>query len=117
MLIRLHALLPQERHADPHPIQGSEQRALAPAPVRVPEVPFVFVSDRRQPFTTAGSARMIERAAAGLELEAPHAAPCVRHALANKGYDTRAIHGWLEHRSSTRTAVCTALAQKDFWRE
>jgi site-specific recombinase XerD len=57
---------------------------------------------------------MIERAAAaaGLELKAhPH---MLRHAcgyaLANKGHDTRAIQGWLGHRSITSTAVYTALA-------
>jgi site-specific recombinase XerD len=78
----------------------------------------------RPPFTTAAFARMIERAAAaaGLELKAhPH---MLRHAcgyaLANKGHDTRAIQGWLGHRSITSTAVYTALAPnrfKDFWRD
>jgi site-specific recombinase XerD len=32
------------------------------------------------------------------------------YALANKGHDTRAIQGWLGHRSITSTAVYTALA-------
>jgi site-specific recombinase XerD len=69
-------------------------------------------------------ARIIEHAAAaaGLQLKAhPH---MLRHAcgyaLANKGHDTRAIQGWLGHRSITGTAVYTALAPnrfKDFWRE
>jgi site-specific recombinase XerD len=69
-------------------------------------------------------ARMIQRAAvaAGLELKAhPH---MLRHAcgyaLANEGHDTRAIQGWLGHRSITSTAVYTALAPnrfKDFWRD
>ena len=61
-------------------------------------------------------------AGAGLELKAhPH---MLRHAcgyaLANKGHDTRAIQGWLGHRSITCTAVYTALAPnrfKDFWRD
>jgi site-specific recombinase XerD len=42
------------------------------------------------------------------------------YALANKGHDTRAIQGWLGHRSITNTAVYTALAPnrfKDFWRD
>jgi hypothetical protein len=66
-----------------------------------PSSPFVFVSERGSPFTTAGFARMIERTAdgAGLEINAhPH---MLRHAcgyaLANKGHDTRAIQGWLGH--------------------
>jgi site-specific recombinase XerD len=66
---------------------------------------------------------MIERAAAaaGLDLKAhPY---MLRHAcgyaLANKGRDTRAIQGWLGHRSITSTTVYTALAPKrlrHFWR-
>jgi site-specific recombinase XerD len=86
--------------------------------------PFVFVSERRSPFTTAGFARMIERAAAGAGLEHKGAPHMLRHPLrvrlANKGHDTRAIQGWLGHRSITSTAVYTALAPnrfKDFWRE
>ena len=85
---------------------------------------FVFVSERGSPFTTAGVARMIERAAAsaGLDLKAhPH---MLRHAcgyaLANRGHDTGAIRGWLGHRSITSTAIYTALAPnrfKDFWRD
>jgi site-specific recombinase XerD len=58
----------------------------------------------------------------GLELKAHP--QMLRHAcgyaLANKGHDTRAIQGWLGHRSITSTAVYTALAPnqfKDFWRE
>jgi hypothetical protein len=42
------------------------------------------------------------------------------YALANKGHDTRAIQGWLGHRSITSTAVYTALAPnrfQDFWRD
>jgi integrase len=107
-----------------HPIQGDELRALRRLQRESPSSPFVFVSERGSPFTTAGLARMIERAAAaaGIELKAhPH---MLRHAcgyaLANKGHDTRAIQGWLGHRSITSTAVYTALAPnrfKDFWRD
>jgi integrase len=42
------------------------------------------------------------------------------YAPSNKGHDTRAIQGWLGHRSITSTAVYTALAPnrfKGFWRE
>jgi site-specific recombinase XerD len=76
------------------------------------------------PFTTAGFARMIERAAAGAGLKLKAHPHMLRHAcgyaLANKGHDTRAIQGWLGHRSITSTAVYTALAPnrfKDFWRD
>jgi type 1 fimbriae regulatory protein FimB/type 1 fimbriae regulatory protein FimE len=107
-----------------HPIQGDELRALRRLLRESPTSPFVFVSERGSPFTTAGFARMLERAAAaaGLELKVhPH---MLRHAcgyaLANKGHDTRAIQGWLGHRSITSTAIYTALAPnrfKDFWRD
>jgi integrase len=76
---------------------------------------------RSQP---AGFARMIERAAAGAGLGLKARPHMLRHAcgyaLANKGHDTRAIQGWLGHRSITSTAVYTALAPnrfKDFWRD
>ncbi len=83
--------------------------------------PFVFVSERGPPFTTAGFARMIERAAtgAGLDIKAHPHMPTPA-ALTNRGHDTRAIQGWLGHRSITSTAVYTALAPnqfKDFWRD
>jgi site-specific recombinase XerD len=42
------------------------------------------------------------------------------YALTNKGHDTRAIQGWLGHRSIISTAVYTAPAPnrfKDFWRD
>jgi integrase len=107
-----------------HPLRGDELRALRRLQRESETSPFVFVSERGSPFTTAGFARMIERtaASAGLELKAhPH---MLRHAcgyaLANKGHDTRAIQGWLGHRSIASTAVYTALAPnrfKDFWRD
>jgi hypothetical protein len=107
-----------------HPLLGDELRALRRLQRESMPSPFVFVSERGSPFTTAGFARMIERVAvvAGLELKAhPH---MLRHAcgyaLANKGHDTRAIQGWLGHRSITSTAIYTALAPnrfKDFWRD
>jgi integrase len=107
-----------------HPLIGDEMGALRRLQRESQPSPFVFVSERGSPFTTAGFARMVERAAssAGLDLKAhPH---MLRHtcgyALANKGHDTRAIQAWLGHRSITSTAIYTALAPnrfKDFWRD
>ena len=106
-----------------HPIQGDELRALRRLLRESPPSPFIFVSERGSPFTTAGFARMIERAAAAARLELKAHPQMLRHAcgyaLANKGHDTRAIQRWLGHRSITSTAVYTALAPnrfKDFWR-
>ena len=78
-----------------HPLTGMEMRALRRLRREGPESPFIFVSERGSPFSTAGFARMIDRAAeaAGLEIKAhPH---MLRHAcgfkLANDGHDTRAL--------------------------
>jgi Phage integrase family len=96
-----------------HPLRGDELRALRRLQRESEPSPFAFVSERRSPFTTAGFARMVERAAAvaNLELKAhPH---MLRHAcsyaLANKGHDTRAIQAWLGLRSIASTAIYTAL--------
>ena len=100
---------------------GDELRALGRLQRESETSPFVFVSERGSPFTTAGFARMVERAAgaAGLELNAhPH---MLRHAcgyaLANRGHDTRAIQGTGRF---TSTAIYTAQAPKrfkDFWQD
>ena len=84
-----------------HPLLGDEMRALRRLQRECDASPFVFVSERGAPFTTAGFARMVERAAAtGLKLKAhPHMLrEACGYALASKGYDTRAIQVWLGHR-------------------
>jgi type 1 fimbriae regulatory protein FimB/type 1 fimbriae regulatory protein FimE len=107
-----------------HPILGDEMRALRRLQrEQEPKSPFVFTSERGSPFTTAGFARMIERAgtAAGLGFKAhPH---MLRHAcgfaLANKGHDTRALQAYLGHRNIQHTVRYTELSPqrfKDFWR-
>src|SRR5690242_6127290 len=100
---------------------GSKTRSLARE--QDPRSAFVFTSERGSPFTTAGFARMVERAgeAAGLGFKAhPH---MLRHAcgfaLANKGHDTRALQAYLGHRNIQHTVRYTELAPdrfKDFWR-
>jgi integrase len=108
-----------------HPLRGDELRALRRLQrEQAPKSPFVFTSERGAPFSPAGLARMVERAGerAGFGFAAhPH---MLRHAcgfaLANKGHDTRAIQGWLGHRSISSSAVYMALAPnrfKDFWRD
>ena len=46
-----------------HPLLGDEMRALRRLQRESDTSPFVFVSERGSPFTTAGFARMVERAA------------------------------------------------------
>ena len=85
-----------------HPLLGDEMRALRRLQRESDPSAFVFVSERGSPFTTAGFARMVERAAAAarLELKAhPHMLrEACGYALANRGYDTRDIQVWLGHR-------------------
>ena len=107
-----------------HPILGDELRALRRLQrEQDPKSPFVFTSERGTPFTTAGFARMIERA--GIEASFgfkahPH---MLRHAcgyaLANKGHDTRALQAYLGHKNIQHTVRYTELSParfKDFWR-
>jgi type 1 fimbriae regulatory protein FimB/type 1 fimbriae regulatory protein FimE len=106
-----------------HPLSGTEMRALRRLQRESVVGPFVFVSERGAPFTTAGFARLIERAAnrAGLNLKVhPH---MLRHAcgfaLANAGHDTRAVQAYLGHRNIQHTVRYTELAPgrfKEFWR-
>ena len=91
-----------------HPLLGDEMRALRRLQRENDTSPFVFVSERGSPFTTAGFARMVERAAAaGLKLKAhPHMLrEACGYALANRGYDTRAIQVWLGHRFRRRRCI------------
>jgi integrase len=107
-----------------HPIRGDELRALRRlSREQDPKSAFVFTSERGAPFSTAGFARMIERAgdAAGLGFKAhPH---MLRHAagfaLANKGVDTRSLQAYLGHKNIQHTVRYTELSPdrfKDFWR-
>ena len=98
-------------------------RALRRLQRESPGGPFLFVSERGAPFTTAGFAKLVERAgnAAGLAFKAhPH---MLRHAcgyaLANAGHDTRALQAYLGHKNIQHTVRYTELAPtrfKDFWR-
>jgi integrase len=95
-----------------HPLTGRELRALRRLQREAPSSPFVFLSERGAPFSTAGFARMMERASdvAGLGIKAhPH---MLRHAcgfkLANDGVDTRALQAYLGHKNIQHTVRYTA---------
>jgi integrase len=107
-----------------HPILGEEMRALRKLQrEQEPKSPFVFTSERGSPFTTAGFARIVERAGemAGLGFKAH--CHMLRHAcgfaLANKGHDTRSLQHYLGHKNIHHTVRYTELSPdrfKDFWR-
>jgi site-specific recombinase XerD len=104
-----------------HPILGDELRSLRRLQrEQEHKSAFVFTSERGAPFTTAGIARMIERAGAEARLAFkahPHACG---YTLANKGHDTRALQAYLGHRNIQHTVRYTELSPtrfKAFWRE
>ena len=108
-----------------HPILGDELRALRRLQrEQEPKSPFIFTSERGAPFTTAGFARMVERAGTAAKLGFKAHPHMLRHAcgfaLANKGHDTRALQAYLGHRNIQHTVRYTELAPtrfKNFWRE
>jgi integrase len=107
-----------------HPILGDELRALRRLQrEQEPRSPFVFTSERGAPFSTAGFARMLERAGSEAKLGFKAHPHMLRHAcgyaLANKGHDTRALQAYLGHRNIQHTVRYTELSPtrfRDFWR-
>jgi integrase len=107
-----------------HPILGDEMRALRRLyREQEPKSAFVFTSERGSPFTTAGFARLVERAGAAAELGFKAHPHMLRHAcgfaLANKGHDTRALQAYLGHKNIQHTVRYAELSPdrfKDFWR-
>jgi integrase len=107
-----------------HPLSGLELRALRRLQRESETSPFVFVSERGAPFSTAGFGRMIERTAAAAGLELKVHAHMLRHAcgfaLANAGHDTRALQAYLGHKNIQHTVRYTELAPdrfKSFWQD
>jgi len=79
--------------------------------------------ERGAPFTTAGFARMIERAGVEAKLGFKAHPHMLRHAcgfkLANDGHDTRSLQAYLGHKNIQHTVRYSELAPdrfKDFWR-
>jgi integrase len=120
----LHVRRVKQGNPSTHPILGDELRALRRLQrEQEPKSPFVFTSERGAPFTTAGFARMVERAGMEAKLGFKAHPHMLRHAcgyaLANKGHDTRALQAYLGHRNIQHTVRYTELSPtrfKDFWR-
>ena len=108
-----------------HPIPGDDLRALRRLQrEQGPKSSFVFTSERGSPFTTAGFARMVERAGIEAKLGFKAHPHMLRHAcgyaLANRGHDTRALQAYLGHRNIQHTVRYTELSPtrfRDFWRK
>ena len=120
----LHVRRVKQGSPSTHPIIGDELRWLRRLQRdQEPKSPFVFTSERGSPFTTAGFARMVERAGAEAKLGFKAHPHMLRHAcgfaLAAKGHDTRALQAYLGHKNIQHTVRYTELSPtrfKTFWR-
>jgi type 1 fimbriae regulatory protein FimB/type 1 fimbriae regulatory protein FimE len=120
----LHVRRVKQGSPSTHPILGDELRGLRRLQRdQEPKSPFVFTSERGSPFTTAGFARMVERAGAEAKLGFKAHPHMLRHAcgfaLAAKGHDTRALQAYLGHKNIQHTVRYTELSPtrfKTFWR-
>jgi type 1 fimbriae regulatory protein FimB/type 1 fimbriae regulatory protein FimE len=120
----LHVRRVKQGSPSTHPIIGDELRMLRRLQrEQVPKSPFVFTSERGSPFTTAGFARMVERAGEQARLSFKAHPHMLRHAcgfaLAAKGHDTRALQAYLGHKNIQHTVRYTELSPtrfKTFWR-
>jgi len=120
----LHVRRVKQGSPSTHPIIGDELRWLRRLQRdQEPKSPFVFTSERGSPFTTAGFARMVERAGAEAKLRFKAHPHMLRHAcgfaLAAKGHDTRALQAYLGHKNIQHTVRYTELSPtrfKTFWR-
>jgi integrase len=121
---RLHVKRVKRGMPSVHPIAGEELRALRRLKREsAAHSDFVFVSERKAPFSTSGFARLVERAGkeAGLGFKChPH---MLRHAcgykLANDGHDTRSLQAYLGHKQIQHTVKYSELASNrfdKFWR-
>ena len=102
-----------------HPLTGVELRALRKLQRdQEPKSPFVFVSERRVPFTSRGFQTLVERAGKKAKLEFKAHPHMLRHAcgykLANDGVDTRTIQNYLGHKSIQHTVRYTELSPQRF---
>ena len=121
----LHVRRAKQGTPSAHPIIGDELRALRRLQrEQEPKSPFVFTSERGAPFTSAGFARMIERAGDEAKFGFKPHPHMLRHAcgyaLANRGHDTRALQAYLGHKNIQHTVRYTELSPtrfKDFWRK
>ena len=101
-----------------HPVEGDELRAIRRwLGQRDDLLPWLFVSERRQPLTRQAVNYILAAAGerAGLGHIHPH---MLRHscgfALANRGYDLRLIQDYLGHRDPRHTARYTRTAASRF---
>jgi type 1 fimbriae regulatory protein FimB/type 1 fimbriae regulatory protein FimE len=101
-----------------HPLAGVALRALRRLKRESTESPFVFVSERGSPFTTAGFRKMVARLRVAAEFKFAVHPHMLRHAcgykLANDSVDTRTLQHYLGHKNIQHTVRYTALSPRKF---
>lgn len=107
-----------------HPVRGPEIRALRRLKRDYPELPYIFVTERKGPLTASTVRKIIARAGRQADLPFPVHPHMLRHAcgykLANDEHDTRAIQHYLGHKNIMHTVRYTELASdrfKTFWED
>lgn len=105
------------------PVDGAELRAIKRyLHTRDDALPWLFISERKQPISRDQVAHIIQQA--GERAKLGHVWPhMLRHScgyyLANEGYDSRLIQDYLGHKDANMTARYTRTAAKRFeglWR-
>jgi integrase len=122
---RLHVRRSKGGETAVHPIGGKEIRALRRLQREsVGQSPYVFISERAAPLSIAGYQRMVARAGVAAKFPFLIHSHMLRHStgykLANDGHDSRAIQGYLGHRSIASTQRYMALAPdrfRKFWKD
>lgn len=101
-----------------HPLHGPELRALRKLRRDNHHGPYVFMSERGSPLSTATVRHIVARAGEVAELELPVHPHMLRHSigfkLANDGQDTRSIQHYLGHKNIQHTVGYTQLAANRF---
>jgi integrase len=120
---RLHVRRVKKGTPSVHPLQGDELRALRRLRREAPHSEFVFMTERKGPFSTGGFARLVERAGAEAGLGFKAHAHMLRHAcgykLANDGHDTRSLQAYPGHKNiqhTVRYAELSATRFTSFWK-
>ena len=101
-----------------HPVRGTELRALRRLKREAEVSPYLFVTERGGPMSTAGFRKTLSRIGEASSLSFPVHPHMLRHAcgfkLANDGHDTRAIQHYLGHRNIQHTVRYTELTSERF---
>ena len=105
-----------------HPLRGPELRALRRLQREYPGSPYLFMTERGGPLTTATVRKLVARAGVEAKIPFPIHPHMLRHStgykLANDGHDTRAIQQYLGHKNIQHTVRYTELSTsrfKNFW--